>query len=61
MGLAAQEQLAKSNIARDVQNGARCEIVQLEAVVPQDTPEERMDWESNASQKKRHEAHSLPF
>ena len=44
MGLAAEEQLAKSDEASDVQNGARCEIVQLEAIVLQETSEERVDW-----------------
>ena len=49
MGLDAQEQLAKSYKARDVQNGGRCKVVQLEAIILQETSEERVDWKSNAS------------
>ena len=39
MGLDAQEQLAKSYKARDVQNGGRCKVVKLESVV---TPSMRL-------------------
>ena len=49
MGLVAQEQLTKSNEARDVQNRARHENVQLKAIVLQETSEERVNWESSAS------------
>ena len=58
MGLTTQEQLAKRNVTRDVQNGGGSEAVQngggseavqLEAIVLQKPSEERMDWKSDAS------------
>ena len=49
MGLAAQEQLAKSDKSRDVQDGGRSEIVKLEAIVLQETSEEGVDWKSDTS------------
>ena len=42
MGLDAQEQLAKSYKARDVQNGGRYKVVKLESVELQEPPEKRM-------------------
>ena len=44
-----------------MQDGAWREIVQLEAVILQETSKERMDRESYASQKERNEAHPLLF
>ena len=44
MGLNAQIQFAQRDVARNVQNGGRSKIVQLEAIVFQKPPEERMDW-----------------
>ena len=35
--------------------------MQLEAVVLQETSEERVDWKSNASYKEGDEAHSFPL
>ena len=48
MGLDAQEQLAKSYKARDVQNGGRCEVVKLESVELQEPPEKRMYGKSES-------------
>ena len=42
MGLDAQEQLAKSYKARNVQDGGRCEVVKLESIELQEPPEKRM-------------------
>ena len=53
MGLAAQEQLAKSNEARDMQDGAWRQIVQLEAVILQETL--RNGWIGNPTPLKRKE------
>ena len=60
MGLTAQEQLAKSNKTRDVQDGGRSEVVQLEAVILQESSEERVDWKPDASQQVGCEAHPFP-
>ena len=49
MGLAAQEELAKSDVTHDVQNGGGSEIVKLEAIILQKSSEEGMDWKSDAS------------
>ena len=49
VGLAAQEKLAKSEKPRDMQDGGRSKVVQLEAVVLQETSEERVDWKPDAS------------
>ena len=49
MGLTTQESLTKSNVTRDVQDGGRSEIVQLEAIILQKSSEERVDWKSDAS------------
>ena len=48
MGLDAQEQLAKSYKARDVQNGGRCKVVKLESVELQEPPEKRMYGKSES-------------
>ena len=48
MGLDAQEQLAKSYKARDVQNGGRCEVVKLESVELQEPPEKRVYGKSES-------------
>ena len=42
MGLDAQEQLAKSYKARNVQDGGGCEVVKLESVELQEPPEKRV-------------------
>ena len=42
MGLDAQEQLAKSYEARDVQNGGGREVVKLESIKLQEPPQKRM-------------------
>ena len=49
MGLDAQEQLTKSYEARNVQNGGRRKVVQLEAVELQEHPKKRMYWKSEFS------------
>ena len=61
MGLDAQEQLAKSYKARDVQNGGRCEVVKLEYVELQEPPEKRMYWKSESSYQIRDKAYPLSF
>ena len=48
MGLDAQEQLAKSYKARDVQNGGRCMVVKLESIELQEPPEKRMYGKSES-------------
>ncbi len=59
MGLDAQEQLAKSYKARDVQNGGRCEVVKLESVELQEPPEKRMYGKTESSYQIRDEAYPL--
>ena len=49
MGLDAQEQLAESYEARDVQNGGGREVVKLEAVELQQPSEKRLNWKSESS------------
>ena len=61
MGLDAQEQLAKSYKTRDVQNGGRRKVVQLEAVELQEPPEKRMNWKSEPSYQIRDKAYPLSF
>ena len=61
MGLAAQEQLTKSNVTHNVQDGGRSEIVQLKAIILQQPSEERMDWKSDASQQVGNEEYSFPL
>ena len=48
MGLDAQEQLAKSYKARDVQDGGMCEVVKLESIELQEPPEKRMYGKSES-------------
>ena len=48
MGLDAQEQLAKSYKARDVQNGGRCKVVKLESIELQEPSEKRMYGKSES-------------
>ena len=48
MSFATQEQLAKGYVTRDMQYGARGEVMQLEAVELQDPTEKRMDWKSES-------------
>ena len=48
MGLDAQEQLAKSYKARDVQDGGRCEVVKLESIELQEPLEKRMYGKSES-------------
>ena len=61
MSLDAQKQFAKGHEARDVQNGGRRKVVQLEAVELQEPPEKRMYWKSESSYQIRDEAYPLPF
>ena len=61
MGLNAQEQLAKSYIACDMQDRGGCEVVELESVELQEPAEERMYWESESPYQIRDEAYSLPL
>ena len=61
MGLDAQEQLAKSYKARDVQNGGRCKVVKLESIELQEPPEKRMNWKSEPSYQIRDKAYPLSF
>ena len=49
MSLDTQEQSAKGHEARDVQNGGRRKVVQLEAVELQEPLEKRMNWKSESS------------
>ena len=48
MGLDAQEQLAKSYKARDVQNGGMRKVVKLESVELQEPPKKRMYGKSES-------------
>ena len=49
MSLDAQEQLVEGHEARNVQNGGRRKVVQLEAVELQEPLEKRMNWKSESS------------
>ena len=59
MSLDAQKQLAKGHEARNVQNGGRRKVVQLEAVELQEPPKKRMNWESEPSYQIRDKAYPL--
>ena len=59
MGLAAQEELAKSDVTRNVQDGGWGKIVQLEAIILQKPSEEWVNWKSHAPQQIGDEAHSF--
>jgi hypothetical protein len=49
VGFTAQEKLAKGTKTRDVQDRGRREVVQLEAIILQESSKERVDWKPNAS------------
>ena len=59
MSLTAQKQLAKGYESRDMQQGGRCKVVQLEAVELQEPPEKQMNWESDPSYQIRDKAYPL--
>ena len=59
MSLIAQKQLAKGYESRDMQQGGRRKVVQLEAVELQEPPEKRMNWESEPSYQIRDKAYPL--
>ena len=59
MSLTAQKQLAKGYESRDMQQGGRRKVVQLEAVELQEPPEKRMNWESKLSYQIRDKAYPL--
>ena len=61
MRLDAQKQLAKGHEARDMQNGGRRKVVQLEAVELQEPPEKRMNWKSEPSYQIRDKAYPSPL
>ena len=61
MSLDAQKQLAKGHKARNMQDGGRREVVQLEAVELQEPPEKRMNWKSEPSYQIRGKAYPLSF
>ena len=61
MSLNAQKQLAKGHEARNMQNGGRRKVVQLEAVELQEPPEKRMNWKSEPSYQIRDKAYPLSF
>ena len=50
MSFVAQKQLAKGNVACDVQYGGGSKVMQLEAIELQEPAEERMDWKSESPQ-----------
>ena len=49
MSLDAQKQFAKGYEVRDVQNGGRRKVMQLEAIELQEPPEKLMNWKSEPS------------
>ena len=59
MQIDAQKQLAKGHEARNMQNGGRRKVVQLEAVELQEPPEKRMNWKSEPSYQIRDKAYPL--
>ena len=59
MSLTAQKQLAKGYEARDMQYGARREVVQLETIELQEPPEKRMNCKSESSYPIRDKAYPL--
>ena len=61
MSLDAQKQLAKGHKARNMQNGRRRMVVQVEAVELQEPPEKRMNWKSEPSYQIRDKAYPLYF
>ena len=61
MSFTAQEQLAKGDVAGDMQNGSRGEIMQLEAIELQEPVKEWMDWKSKSPRQERDKAYPLPL
>ena len=61
MSLDAQKQLAKGHEDRNMQNGGRRKVVQLEAVELQEPLEKRMNWKSKPSYQIRDKAYPLSF
>ena len=61
MRLDAQKQLAEGHEARDMQNGGRRKVVQLEAIELQEPLEKRMNWKSEPSYQIRDKAYPLSF
>ena len=61
MSLDAQKQFAKGYEARDVKNGGRRKVMQLEAIELQEPPEKRMYWKSESSYQIRDKAYPLSF
>ena len=61
MSLDAQKQFAKGYEARDVQNGGRRKVMQLEAIELQEPLEKRMYWKSESSYQIRDKAYPLSF
>ena len=61
MSLDTQEQLTKGHEARDVQNGGKRKVVQLEAIELQELPEKRMYWKSESFYQIRDKAYPLSF
>ena len=61
MSLDAQKQFAKGHEARNVQNGGRRKVVQLEAIELQKPPEKWMYWKSESSYQIGDKAYPLSF
>ena len=59
MSLDAQKHLAKGHEARNMQNGGRRKVVQLEAVELQEPPKKQMNWKSEPSYQMRDKAYPL--
>ena len=59
MSLIAQKYFAKGYESRDMQQGGRRKVVQLEAIELQKPPEKRMNWESEPSYQIRDKAYPL--
>ena len=59
MSLTGQKQLAKGYESRDMQQGGRRKVVQLDAIELQEPPEKRMNWEPEPSYQIRDKAYPL--
>ena len=59
MSFATQKQLAEGDVAGNVQDGGRGEVMPLEAIELQVPAEEWMDWKSESPQQIRDEAYPL--
>ena len=59
MSLTAQKQLSKGYESRNMQQGGRRKVVQLEAIELQKPPEKRTNWESEPSYQIRDKAYPL--